>query len=194
MMRSRTGLIAAALLAGFVSGADAQTPGGCWVRGNRANVGNRPSALDSTTIAIGGHSVKVCYGAPKKNGRDIMGGLVPYEQPWRMGANEATSIYMPSRGSIAGVSVQPGWYSLYAVPSQSEWRIFVNSNVERWGIPVDDAVKAKDVGSGVVRVERADNSAEALHLQLAARDNNAADLVLQWDRTRIRIPVVLDAR
>lgn len=193
-MRCRTGLVATVLLFVSLSPARGQAPGGCWVRGNPAGVAGRPSALDSTTISIAGRTVKVCYGAPKKNGREIMGALVPYGQPWRMGANEATTIYMPSRGSIAGVSVQPGWYSLYAVPGQTEWRVFVNSAVERWGVPIDDGVRAKDVGSGVSRVETADNSQEAMRLQLIARQNNAADLVFQWDRTRIRIPVVLDPR
>jgi hypothetical protein len=193
-MRSRTTLFAVTLLSAVSACAEAQTSTGCWIRGDRAAVASRPSALDSTSIAISGRSVKVCYGAPKKNGRDIMGGLVPFGQPWRIGANEATTIYMPARGSIAGVTVQPGWYSLYAVPTQNEWRVFVNSAVERWGVPIDDAVRAKDIGSGVARVEAADSPQEALRLQLLARPDNAADLVLQWDRTRIRIPVTLDPR
>ena len=193
-MPSRFGLIATVLAFVFLPPAGAQAPDGCWIRGNRAAVAGRPSALDSTTIAIGGRTVKVCYGAPKKNGREIAGALVPFGQPWRMGANEATTIHMPSRGSIAGVAVQPGWYSLYAVPSQNEWRIFVNSAVERWGVPIDDAVRAKDLGSGVARVETADTAQEAMRLQLLARPNNEADLILHWDRLRIRIPVTLDPR
>jgi hypothetical protein len=190
-MKASGTLILATLLA-VASDLNAQTPDrSCWVRGNRAGLANRPSALDSTSVALTGGEVKVCYGAPKKNGRQIAGGLIPFGEPWRLGANEATSVYMPTRGTIAGVAVQPGWYSLYTVATENEWKIFVNSNTQRWGVPINDAVKATDVGSGTVRVETADAAQEALHLQLASAGANAATLTAQWDRTRVRIPIVL---
>ena len=157
-----------------------------WIGGSRSGPDGR--ALQAWAKQRGFNVKKV------RSGEGLVVEGQSHGQPWRMGANEATTIYMPSRGSIAGVSVQPGWYSLYAVPGQTEWRVFVNSAVERWGVPIDDGVRAKDVGSGVSRVETADNSQEAMRLQLIARQNNAADLVFQWDRTRIRIPVVLDPR
>jgi hypothetical protein len=162
------------------------------VRGSRDAVANRPSPLDSTAVTLGGREVKVCYGAPKKNGRQVAGGLIPFGTPWRLGANEATVIYMPARGSIAGVAVQPGWYSLYTVAGPNEWQIAVNSAVQRWGIPVDDAVTAKDVGKGTVRVEAADTAEERLRLRLASTGASSADLVVHWDTTRVRIPVVLN--
>jgi hypothetical protein len=186
-------LIVAALLAATAdAGAQASTDAACWIRGSRAAVPNRPSAFDSTTITIGGHQVKVCYGAPKMNGRVIMGALVPYDEPWRMGANEATAIHMPVRGTIAGVAVQPGWYTLYAIPGKAEWRIFVNSAVERWGIPIGDAVRSKDVGSGTVKSEAISSPRDAMHLELTPRGATSADLVFEWERTRLRIPVTVN--
>ena len=171
----------------------AQTPAdrGCWVRGSRAGLAGRPSALDSTSVALRDGEVKVCYGAPKKNGRQIAGGLIPYGQPWRLGANEATVVYMPAKGTIAGVAVEPGWYSLYTIASQNEWKVFVNSATQRWGVPISDDIRATDVGSGTVRVETADTPEEALKLNLASTGANAATLTAQWDQTRVRIPIVL---
>jgi hypothetical protein len=166
----------------------------CWVRGSRAGLASRPSALDSSSVTLQGGEVKVCYGAPKKNGRQIPGGLIPYGEPWRLGANEATVIYMPAQGSIAGVAVTPGWYSLYTVAAPNEWKVFVNSATQRWGIPIDDAVRAKDVGSGTVPVEKANAAEEALKLTLSSAGPNAATLALQWDQTRVRIPIVLGGR
>ena len=169
----------------------AQAPAdrGCWVRGNRAGLAGRPSALDSTSVALTAGEVKVCYGAPKKNGRQVAGGLIPFDRPWRIGANEATVIYMPAKGSIAGVAVQPGWYSLYTFAGPAEWRIHVNSSVQRWGVP--EQVPG-DVGTGTVRVEAADASEEALRLRLSSPGGNTASLMVQWDQTRVRIPIVLN--
>lgn len=160
----------------------------CWVRGSRASLAKRPSRLDSTSVTLGGREVKVCYGAPKKNGRQVAGGLIPFDKPWRIGANEATVIYMPAKGSIAGVAVQPGWYSLYTQAGPTEWRIHVNSAVQRWGVP---EVVPGDVGTGTVRVENADTAEEMLRLRLASTGASSADLVVHWDRTRVRIPVIL---
>ena len=74
-----------------------------------------------------------------------MGRLVPYGEPWRLGANEATAVHLPVRARVAGVVVDRGWYSLYAVPGEREWRIVVNRDWQRWGIPIDDGVMKADV-------------------------------------------------
>ena len=163
----------------------------CWVRGSPERVAARPSILDSTSVQLGTSTVKVCYGRPRKNDRQIMGGLVPFGAPWRMGANEATVIYMPAAGSIAGVSVQPGWYSLYAIPSEKEWQIVVNSATQRWGIPINAAVREKDVGSGAVPVGSSSSSQDQLRISLEKRGDKTADLVVHWDLTRVQIPVTL---
>lgn len=191
-MKTSGALLVATLLAVSSNlGAQPASSSACWVRGSRDALAKRPSALDSTSVVIGGAEIKVCYSAPKKNGRQVAGGLIPFGEPWRLGANEATTIYMPARGTIAGVAVEPGWYSLYTIASENEWRIFVNSATQRWGIPVNDAVRAKDVGNGTVRVETADSPEEALRLRLAPAGSKAATLTVQWDRTRVRIPVLL---
>jgi hypothetical protein len=163
----------------------------CWVRGERADLELRASPFDSAMVALDAGGVKVCYSRPRKLGRPIMGRLVPYGQPWRMGADEATSIHMPVRGTIAGVSVDPGWYSLYAVPGELEWRIVVNADARRWGTPIDDAVRARDIGAGEVPVEATHAVEELLRIRLDRAAGYAAELVVQWDRTRVRVPVTL---
>ena len=185
-------LIATLLFAASSDALAQATPDtGCWVR-PRTPVAGRPSALDSTSVALRSGQVKVCYGAPKMNGRQVPGGLIPFDRTWRIGANKATTIYMPANGTIAGVAVTPGWYSLYTIASANEWRIFVNSATQRWGVPISDEVRAKDVGSGTVKTEAATaTTQEVLKLSLASTGANAADLVVHWDKTRVRIPVVL---
>lgn len=163
----------------------------CWTRGTPERIAARPSILDSASVQLGTGTVKVCYGRPRKNDRQIMGGLVPLGAPWRMGANEATVIHMPTAGSIAGVPVEAGWYSLYAIPSEKEWQIVVNSATQRWGIPINAAVREKDVGSGAVPAASTSSSQDQLSMSLEKRGEKSADLVVHWDLTRVKIPVTL---
>lgn len=172
-------------------GADASTPPPCWVRGDPADLELRASPYDSATVSLEAGPVKVCYSRPRKLGRPIMGRLVPFGEPWRLGANEATAIYLPASGTIAGVPAARGWYSLYAIPDEGEWRIVVNGTPQRWGIPIDDEVRGSDIGAGTGPVESTDEPVDLMTISLARRSAWAADMVVEWDRTRVRIPVVL---
>jgi hypothetical protein len=196
MKRNSSGLLAVVALA-MVLVAARRAPGdpaaqgadACWLQGKAADVGRRKSAHDSTSLAMDGGTLKVCYGRPRQLGRPIMGRLVPYREPWRMGADEATAIHVPFRARIAGVAVEPGWYSIYAIPAEKEWRIVVNSDAQRWGIPLDDAVRAKDVGSGTVAVEHVAKPVEALTITLRTTSPTAATMDVEWADTRVKIPV-----
>lgn len=183
------GLLIAAVVP--VAGAAQDAAPGCWVRGDPAGLELRASPYDSTEVALDGGRVKICYSRPRKLGRPIMGGLVPFGEPWRLGANEATAIHVPTRATVAGVAVEPGWYSLMAIPGEREWRIVVNREVRRWGIPIDEDVRASDVGIGTVPASESVGVVELFTLGFERTGPSTADLVLAWDRTRVRIPVVL---
>lgn len=190
----RPPLVVALLLTPWAVDATTQTadaPPGCWIRGERADLELRASPFDSASVALEAESVKVCYSQPRKLGRPIMGRLVPYGEPWRLGANEATAVHLPVRAQMAGVVVDPGWYSLYAVPGEREWRIVVNRDWQRWGIPIDDEVMQADVGSGTVPVSGSEGETELLTLRFERTAPASADLVVEWARTTVRIPVEL---
>jgi hypothetical protein len=121
-----------------------------------------------------------------------MGTLVPFGEPWRIGANEATAIYLPVASSIGSANLPKGWYSLYAVPGAQEWKVVVNGVAQRWGVPINAGVMAKDIGSVTVPVQPLDTSAEALKLHLEKVGANEAVLVIEWERTRVRVPVLVD--
>jgi DUF2911 family protein len=164
-------------------------PSTCWIRGSADRLAERPSALDSIAVQVGGGTVKLCYSRPAARGRKIIGGLVPFDQPWRLGANEATSIHLPFPAEVAGVRVQPGTYTLYAIPGASSWQIVVNRGVQRWGVPINDEVRAKDVGAGRVTTESLGAPVETLTLTFAPAASNATELVVEWEKTRVRIPI-----
>jgi hypothetical protein len=179
-------------LAAAASKASAQTVNGsCWVQGERADLELRASPFDSATVRLEAGEVKVCFSRPRTLGRPIIGRVVPFGRPWRMGADEATSILLPTRASVAGLSLEPGWYSLYAIPGEREWRIVINADVRRWGTPIDEPVRARDIASVVVPVEPGTQVEELLSMRFGRTGPNAAELVVRWDRTAVRVPVVL---
>lgn len=177
--------------AAAVAAQDAGAAPACWVRGERADLELRASPFDSTAVALEPGIVKVCYSRPRKLGRPIMGRLVPYGRPWRLGADEATAIHVPARATIAGVAVEPGWYTLYAVPDEREWRIVVNEAVRRWGVPINDEVREADVGSGTAPVATTPPQVELLTLWFDRTGRWSADLVVRWEGTSVRFPVEL---
>ncbi|HST58139.1 MAG TPA: hypothetical protein VLK84_05620, partial [Longimicrobium sp.] len=61
----------------------------------------------------------------------------------------------------------------------------------RWGTPIDESVRARDIGSVAVPAESGTQVEELLSLRFDRTGTNAADLVVRWDRTTVRVPVVL---
>ena len=185
-------LIAACGMADETSG-DAGEPrataeGGleCYTRGSAEEAAQRPSPLTRVAFTFTGGEGLLCYGAPAAAGRAIMDGLVPYGQPWRIGANEPTTLHLSAPAVVGGVALEPGSYSLYAVPDAEEWRFIVNASWERWGIPIDAAVRASDIGSFTARPEPTSEMVERLTYDWEPMEGGAmGNLVLEWENTRV---------
>lgn len=94
----------------------------------------------------GAANVKIVYSQPSAKGRKIMGGLVPYGQVWRTGANEATTVEFDKPVKVEGKDLAAGTYSLFTIPGENEWTIIFNKEVKQWG-----AYKYKD-SDDVLRV------------------------------------------
>jgi len=182
-------LIATLTLAQAQAGTGQAGAATCWIRGSADKLAERPSSLDSAAVQLGGGTIKLCYSRPSARGRKVMGELVPFDQPWRLGANEATSINVPFAAEIGGVRVAPGTYTLYAIPGAAKWQIVVNRGVQRWGVPIDKDVRAGDVGASTVTTESLGAPVETLTLKFAPAMGNATELVVEWEKTRVRIPI-----
>jgi len=150
----------------------------------------RKSPLDSLTFTIAGKPVKVCYGRPSSRGRTMLGGTIPYGKLWRTGANEPTIFYAPVPLRVAGLSVPPGVYSLYTVPGPQEWEVIVNRSTAQWGQEgrYTEEVKAQELGRAKVKTEALKSPVETFTIKAEPAGDKAA-LLLEWEKTRVRIPV-----
>jgi hypothetical protein len=122
----------------------------------------------------------------------MLGGTdVPYGKLWRTGANEPTIFYAPVPLSVAGIRVQPGVYSLYTVPGKNEWEVIVNRSISQWGKEdqYTDEVKAQEVGRAKVKSQWSSKPAETFTIRAEPGSNKSAALVLEWEKTRVKVPV-----
>ena len=169
----------------------AEVPIACSPQPGSEPLAERASAYDSARINIGTAVAQVCYSRPSAKGRTVFGTLIPYGRLWRTGANEPTILHLPFPATIAGTRVEPGSYSLYTVPGEDRWTIIVNRSVTQWGheSTYTPAVQAQEVGRAEVPVERMDSHVETFTIRSEPATGAAASLILEWERTRIRIPV-----
>lgn len=82
-----------------------------------------------------GKTITTDYSSPRAKGRQIFGGLVPYNEVWRTGANEATTFVTTANLSVEGKDVPAGSYTIFTVPAQDKWTLIINKKTGEWGIP-----------------------------------------------------------
>lgn len=98
--------------------------------------GGKASPPASATCDLGGgKAIKTDYSSPRMRGRAIYGGLVPYGEVWRTGANEATTFVTSADVVVGGTAVPAGSYTIFTVPTADKWTLIVNKKTGEWGIP-----------------------------------------------------------
>jgi hypothetical protein len=139
-----------------------------------------PNATVSQTIGV--TEVRMTYGRPRVDGRTIFGDLVPYGEPWRTGANEATTFSVSTPVQIEGDTLAAGTYGLFTVPGPNSWTLIFNDVAEQWGAYEYDPTE------DVLRVQASPEPADAQELLTFAFENvtdTSATAVLHWATTRV---------
>jgi len=152
----------------------------------------RKSPLDSLSFSVGSSRVKLCYGRPSARGRTMIGGeAVPFAKLWRTGANEPTMIHSTGPLVIAGIAVPAGSYSIYTVPDPKKWDVIVNRSITQWGREnfYTAEVKAQEVGHGTAASSTLPDPVETLTFRTEAGSKGAVNLLLEWEKTRVTIPI-----
>ncbi len=140
-----------------------------------------PSPPAKAEATIDGISVKIDYHQPSAKGRKIMGGLVPFGEVWRTGANATTTIELSAAAKIEGKELAAGKYGLYTVPGETEWTLIINKGI-KWG--AYDYKKEEDV----LRVTaKAGKTASFVETFTIAIENN--NIVLSWENTSVSFKV-----
>ena len=139
------------------------------------------------TNKISPPKIKVLYGRPKKNGREIFGNVIPFGKIWRVGANEATEVIFYNDVVFGETEVKAGTYVLYAIPNQKEWTLILSSNTDVWG--TYEYEEKYDVARTNAKVSKAE-FLEAFSIGFKDKGKHV-NMVLAWDTTRITTPIKL---
>jgi hypothetical protein len=133
--------------------------------------------------------IKVLYSRPNKKDRNVFGGLEPYGQDWRLGANEATEVTFFQAVEIGNVTVPAGTYTMFAQIYPQHWVIKISE--ERFIAGAANRDVSKDVVAVTIPTEMIGNVREAFTIGFQKIDDNNVNMIFEWDRTRAELPINL---
>jgi Protein of unknown function (DUF2911) len=144
-----------------------------------------PPATASVTFADG-KTVTINYSAPSTRNRKIFGGLVPYDQVWRTGANAATTLKTDVDLNIGGTKVPAGSYTLYTIPNVNNWQLIINKQTGQWGTKYD---QSQDLARIPMKVTQRPSGLELFTISLDKTFGDSAILKLEWENTIASVDV-----
>jgi hypothetical protein len=154
------------------------------------------AAPDSSVAMVGTTLISVHYGAPSAGGRQVFGGVVPYNQPWSTGGAEATTFRTLRPLRVGETTVPKGLYTIFTVPAPAER----DCNGEA---PAGSAMLilsrqtggALDPSQEAVRVPmracKLGSPVERLSIRVIPGGGNTGTLRIEWERTRYDVPFSL---
>ena len=133
--------------------------------------------------------IRVTYSRPAKKGREVFGKLLKYGEAWRVGANESTEILFVNDVTFGGKEIKAGRYSVIIIPTENEWTLKLNTELDGWGnYGYDDT---KDIASVTVPVTKDNKDIENLSIALYKASDRIVHLKIGWDTTIAEFPITL---
>lgn len=152
---------------------------------------SRLSPKDTVKFELNDLKLKVFYNRPSKKNRAIFGGLVPHNEVWRTGANEATTFETNKPLDVNGNTLPKGKYTLWTVPKDTAWTVIFNSKQYSWG--VDAEMKPMwDPNYDTLKVEVPVEELNTTVEQFTIAFDNSTDnlfLTMAWDDTKVAVPL-----
>jgi len=142
------------------------------------------------TQTLGTTDLSVTYSRPGVKNRAIWGALVPFDKPWRTGANEATTFTTADEITVSGQKLAAGTYSFFTIPTSGAWTVIFSKQKELWGStdydPKQDALR--------VTAQPDTNQANQEWMWLGFDDltPTTCNLVFRWQRLKLAVPIAMD--
>ncbi len=152
----------------------------------------RLSPAATVSQRIGLTDVVVEYSRPDKNGREVFGGLVPFNEVWRTGANESTKVSFSDPVKLGDTDVPAGKYALYTIPTPDQWMVILYKDTSLWG--AFKYRQADDFARFTVRPETAATPTETFTIGFDDLKEDGATMVLAWDTVRVPVRLTVDTK
>ncbi|GMR13127.1 MAG: hypothetical protein BMS9Abin29_1327 [Gemmatimonadota bacterium] len=144
-----------------------------------------PSPAATATATLGGARIEVAYSQPAKRGRDIWGGLVPYGEVWRTGANSATMFTTDTDLILNDMKLPAGSYTLWTTFTDSAQVLIVNRQTGQWGTAYDES---QDFGRVAMTIDHLRDVVERFTISFQEMEGGGV-MHLEWDHTRFSVPI-----
>ncbi|MDR3614455.1 MAG: DUF2911 domain-containing protein [Candidatus Obscuribacterales bacterium] len=151
-----------------------------------------PAASPFCTLhqRVGLTDIEISYSRPSTKGREIFGGMVPFDKVWRTGANGATKLVFNTAVKLNGTEIPAGTYALMTIPGKDQWTIIINRGAEQWGSYKYD--ETADVAKFQVAPVKLDRAVETFTIEFDQLTDVTATLKLLWDKVEIPIKLEVD--
>lgn len=151
-----------------------------------------PQASPVSTLRqrIGLTDVQVVYSRPSSKGRTMLGGINPYGEVWRTGANNATRIMFSSAVTLQGTPVAAGTYELFSIPEKDEWTIILQKATDQWGAYAYDP--KNDVARVKAKPAQLSEPVETFQIEFGNLRDDSATMSLVWETTRVDLKLGVD--
>ncbi|REJ76033.1 MAG: DUF2911 domain-containing protein [Acidobacteria bacterium] len=161
---------------------------------------DRPERLNVPTLSpfteitqeVALTDVKLTYARPSAKGRTIFGGLVPFNEIWRTGANASTKLTFKEDVTVGGNQLKAGTYALYTIPGNNEWTMIIHSNLGLRSLAGDVYKEADDVFRFRATPKRTAGFVETFTIEFANITTDSVDVVLSWENTMVPFTVKFD--
>lgn len=149
---------------------------------------NRRSPIAIASVSYEDTYLKVVYGQPYRNGREVFGDLVPYGEVWRTGANEATELTVTETINFGGKTLEAGTYALFTIPFEQYWTVILNNQLGQWGAfeydPDYDELRVQ------IPVEKTEQIAEAFTITFPKEvTDGKTTMRMRWEEVSVSVPV-----
>lgn len=146
-----------------------------------------------TAYTIGYTEIEIDYSAPAVKGRELWGVVVPYDEVWRAGANQATTVSFSTDVEVERNVLKAGKYSFFVIPRESgKWTAVFNRDTSLWGAYEYD--EAKDALRVEVSPRFSDkNNEERLKYEIASQNLENGYILLSWGKLRLYVRIKVDA-
>ncbi len=134
----------------------------------------------TANVTLDGKTITVKYNSPRLKGRTIGADIVPYGEPWRTGANPATTLITPVNLKIGTLDVPPGTYTLFTLPNKDQWLFIVSKKTGEWGIPYPEG---NDLGRTPMTSKPMSSSQEDMSITFENTKGNTTQLHVKWGTT-----------
>ncbi len=142
------------------------------------------SGAGSSSSAVHGATIEITFGQPARRGRELFGGIVPWNERWRTGANRATHFKTDKDLRFGELEMPAGEYTLFSIPAPDGGTLIINQQTGQNGNRYDEA---QDLGRVPMTITQNKESVELFSIEASEREASGV-LQLIWGETIFEVP------